>query len=72
LQRYTDIRAAIAREKQLKGWSREKKIRLIEALNPTWQDLSEEWGKPIGPLRRTADPSTPAPRDGASAQDDKK
>ncbi len=54
---YGDIRDAIAREKQIKPWRREKKIRLIESLNPTWQDLSEEWGKPIPPLRRTADPS---------------
>ena len=38
---------AIAREKQLKGWRREKKIHLIESENPTWRDLSEEWGKPI-------------------------
>ncbi len=41
------VHDAIAREKQLKGWRREKKIQLIEAKNPTWQDLSEEWGKPI-------------------------
>ena len=40
---YQDIRAAIAREKQLKGWRREKKIALIEKSNPTWQDLSREW-----------------------------
>ncbi|HZL66612.1 MAG TPA: GIY-YIG nuclease family protein [Candidatus Limnocylindrales bacterium] len=44
---FGDIRDAIAREKQLKGWRREKKIQLIESENPTWQDLSEEWGKPI-------------------------
>jgi putative endonuclease len=52
------IRNAIAREKQIKPGRREKKIWLIEAMNPTWQDLSEEWGKPIQPLR-TAGPSTP-------------
>ncbi|MGA3315577.1 MAG: GIY-YIG nuclease family protein [Candidatus Korobacteraceae bacterium] len=46
-QIFGDMRAAIAREKQLKGWRREKKIQLIESENPTWQDLSEEWGKPI-------------------------
>jgi putative endonuclease len=46
-QIFGDIRAAIAREKQLKGWRRAKKIQLIESENPTWQDLSEEWGKPI-------------------------
>jgi putative endonuclease len=54
---YGDIRDAIAREKQIKPWRREKKIRLIESLNPAWQDLSEEWGKPIVPMQRTADPS---------------
>lgn len=36
-----DVEAAIAREKQLKGWRREKKIKLIEAMNPTWEDLYE-------------------------------
>jgi putative endonuclease len=37
---YPTPREAIAREKQLKGWRREKKIALIEAANPTWKDLS--------------------------------
>ncbi|MBV8747299.1 MAG: GIY-YIG nuclease family protein [Xanthobacteraceae bacterium] len=32
---------AIAREKQIKGGSRKKKLALIEAMNPTWQDLYE-------------------------------
>ena len=36
-----DERAAIAREKQLKGWRREKKIALIEQMNPEWNDLSD-------------------------------
>lgn len=40
-----DPRSAIAREKQIKGWLRTKKIRLIEATNPTWEDLSEDWHK---------------------------
>lgn len=35
----SDIKSAIAREKQLKGWRREKKIKLIESLNPEWDDL---------------------------------
>ena len=39
----TDVEAAIAREKQLKGWRREKKNALVESMNPTWKDLSEEW-----------------------------
>ena len=38
-----DIAAAIAREKQLKGWTRKKKITLIKTLNPKWLDLAEDW-----------------------------
>jgi putative endonuclease len=34
------IESAIAREKQLKGWRRERKLALIESVNPDWQDLS--------------------------------
>ena len=35
--------AAIDREKEIKGWRRSKKIRLIEAANPHWHDLAERW-----------------------------
>ena len=38
-----DVHAALAREKQIKGWRRSKKTELIESVNPTWNDLSEEW-----------------------------
>ncbi len=38
-----DIGAAIAREKQIKGWLRSKKIALIESVNPEWCDLSDGW-----------------------------
>jgi putative endonuclease len=41
----SDISAAIAREKQIKRWSRSKKIALIEAEKPNWDDLSECWGR---------------------------
>ena len=34
---------AIAREKQIKGWVRRKKVALIEENNPSWEDLSEAW-----------------------------
>jgi putative endonuclease len=37
------IRDAIIREKQIKGWTRAKKIKLIESVNPHWLDLSAEW-----------------------------
>jgi putative endonuclease len=40
---FGDIRQAINREKQLKGWKRSKKIRLLETINPTWEDLSMDW-----------------------------
>ena len=39
LEIFGDICAAIAREKEIKGWRREKKVWLIERGNPTWQDL---------------------------------
>jgi len=41
---FDDVRKAIDREKQLKGWRRQKKIALIERLNPRWQDLAENRG----------------------------
>ncbi len=37
------VNNAIAREKSIKGWLRKKKIALIEAQNPTWEDLSASW-----------------------------
>ena len=42
-ERFVDPSNAIAREKQLKGWTRAKKIALIKKTNPTWIDLSENW-----------------------------
>jgi putative endonuclease len=42
-ERRADVHKAIAREKELKGWRREKKIALIESANPTWADLSRDW-----------------------------
>jgi putative endonuclease len=61
----TDPKAAIEREKQIKGWLRARKVALIEALNPNWRDLSRDWTA-LAPLRdasvRPPNPtSTPAP-----------
>lgn len=39
----SDINSAITREKQIKGWLREKKNNLIESVNPDWKDLSDDW-----------------------------
>ncbi len=39
----TDVTAAIAREKQIKGWTRQKKNAPVETINPEWRDLSKDW-----------------------------
>lgn len=66
---FGDIRLAIAREKQIKTWRRERKLWLIKHNNPLWKDLAADWfPKPKGtanktPAKRTADSShgpTPA------------
>jgi putative endonuclease len=49
----SSVRDAIAREKQIKGWLRCKKVALIEAQNPEWNDLSAGWPT----ARDLADPS---------------
>jgi putative endonuclease len=40
---YREVTTAIRREKQMKAWRREKKIALIEKVNPQWKDLSRDW-----------------------------
>jgi putative endonuclease len=47
-----DVNEAIAREKQLKGWVRRKKVALIERDNPGWTDLAASWFEP-----QSTDPS---------------
>ena len=37
------VNDALAREKEIKGWRRNKKIQLIESINPKWVDLAEDW-----------------------------
>ncbi len=63
LERYTTPEVAIAREKQLKRWSRTKKLTLILRENSAWADLSEDWGKPLARM-------TPKPADLSTPQDD--
>src|SRR5208283_2361337 len=68
---FTDVRAAISREKQIKNWGREKKLALIRTLNPSFRDLSEDFPgaknserastKPSRKdIKSCPDPSTPA------------
>jgi putative endonuclease len=42
-ERHQDVQRAIAREKELKGWRRAKKMALIESANAAWVDLSHDW-----------------------------
>jgi putative endonuclease len=50
------ILQSIAREKQLKGWRRKKKLNLIRTVNPTYKDLAEDWGKKFITLHERMDP----------------
>ena len=69
-ERFGRVHHAIKREKEIKSWRREKKIALINSVNPKWKDLSEGWGKPYKqwPPAITNDASrqiSRAPTDGA-------
>src|SRR5260370_756722 len=56
-ERFDSVIDAIAREKEIKGWRREKKNKLVESMNPSWKDLAADWypetllfqGKPVNP-----------------------
>jgi len=52
LEDFRDVSNAIAREKQLKGWRRDRKIGLIEERNREWRDLSANWYGKLDPLLR--------------------
>jgi putative endonuclease len=45
------VGVAIAREKQLKRWTKIKKIRLIVSMNPTWKDLAGDWFPELKPQK---------------------
>ena len=50
---FLGIDNAIAREKEIKGWTRKKKIALIESVNPKWDDLSAQWADAFKPEPRS-------------------
>ncbi len=58
--RYSDPWSAIARERQIKGWLRARKIALIESVNPRWNDLTENWERLFQPIQNP-DPSLWSP-----------
>lgn len=60
LEHVTDVNAAIAREKQIKAWSRKKKAVLIEEENPAWIDLTEELFPGLSKPEPQARAKTPA------------
>ena len=41
-EEFRNVREAIRREKQMKGWLRSRKVALIESMNPSWKDLAED------------------------------
>jgi putative endonuclease len=54
LEEFSGIRRAISREKELKGWMRNRKVALIEAANPDWDDLAANWfERPLDPSLRS-------------------
>src|SRR6266404_3227416 len=57
-EKFDSVGKAIAREKQLKRWRREKKMWLIETMNPKWRDLAADWYPTQG--LSTAQPVRPA------------
>ena len=46
-EKHEDIRISISREKQLKGWRRDKKLTLIRTTNPDFKDLAATWGRKL-------------------------
>jgi len=55
-ERFTDIRSAIAREKEIKGWTRARKLALIAQANPTFEDLAAQHGwRMLHPQQNIAD-----------------
>ncbi len=59
LEPHEYVRTAMTREKQIKAWRRAKRVALIEAGNPAWDDLAAGWFAATG--HRSADPSRSLP-----------
>ena len=53
-ERFHYVGNAIGREKEIKSWDRQKRVALIESMNPTWENLSLDWGKPVKLLSATS------------------
>ncbi len=66
---FGNVNQAIAREKEIKAWRREKKIWLIECHNPTWQDLAEKFPHHYQTLQKQI-PHPRSPNAGDRVRDD--
>lgn len=67
VEMFEDVRNAINREKEIKGWTRAKKEALIRSMNPAWRDLSTDWRNRFKPEKQPQGPSGQK----AGPQDDK-
>ncbi len=69
----TDVRAAIEREKQIKDWRRSKRVALIQRMNPTWRDLSDDFAEEAldSSLSGELGPSANTPFSAANRLDEK-
>ena len=65
---FSNVRDAIAREKRIKGWRREKKVALIESVNPAWDDLAASWFVPT-PSEKQVPRSLDSARDRSARND---
>jgi len=65
-EQFKYVKNAIAREKQIKRWSRVKKIALIERINPRWHDLSRTWRNLPNSVVELSEISTPRSLDSTS------
>jgi len=62
---------AISREKEIKGWRRSKKIKLVESMNPRWEDMAKDWENVYKPEAAADQPEIPHPAgENAGLRDD--
>jgi len=66
VESFSEVRDALAREKQIKAWRRSHKVALIDSANPEWNDLGEAW---FG-LKDTMDQGSPAQSDSSEYDDE--
>ena len=66
---YANVRRAIDREKEIKAWRREKKVELVNSVNPTWHDLAAGWFGAINKKKQV--PHLPSRKAGGQIRNDR-